>query len=807
MNTKKRLLYLVVVLVLTSLACSVERVLNPSQPTPTATSPSVPTDATEPTPTPITTPEPGVRVEGGDQAFNNGDYDLAIQEYSLAFENGATPEIQAAALLGLGRTYYSKGDLDNALIALTSAVTSYSGTTHQAALNFALGEVYEALNQPLDAAAAYSEYLAARPGLIDFYIYERIGDSYFQAGSYQQAIDAYVLALQSPQIGDTLYLNMLIADSYVELGDYGTALVTYQDAASRTGNDYTKAEAIRKSGDLEALLGNLEAAYGYYHQVVNDYPLAYDAYLSVVALLEAGQEVNELNRGLINYFIGQYGFAIDAFVRYINANPGNHSDTAHYYLGLAYVSNGQYQNAVDAWQDLIDEHVNERFWASAYDEMAYTQSIHLLKSDESIDTYLEFVDRSPLHERSPEFLYYAARTAERNFQLDQAARLWERIGTQFSTSDWAYDGLFQASIARYRLGEYDNAINLLRSSLALAGSSGEQAGAYFWIGKNYERLGNMAAAQEAWVQATTSDPTGYYSERARDILEGRAPFTPPDSYTFNYNVATARAEADAWMKETFPLLAAENLSDYTPLLSDPRLIRGTELWNLGQLEAARREFESYRLDIVGDPANTYRLANYLIEEIGLYRSGIIATWQVLNLAGYDDAGTFTAPKYFNYLRFGAYYSDIVIPVAQAYDFHPMFMYSVIRQESLFEGFVTSTAGARGLMQIIPATGDSIYRSNGWPVGYTSEDLYRPKVNVTFGGDYLDTQRSSFGGDYYLALAAYNGGPGNASTWSSLAEGDQDLLVEVIRFSETRNYIRSIYELFTIYRELYATGVE
>jgi soluble lytic murein transglycosylase len=806
MNRKKRLLILVVVLVVASLACSVERVLNPSQPTPTATFPFIPPDETEATPTPIATPEPGVRVDSGDQAFNNGDYDLAIQEYSLAFENGATPEIQAAALLGLGRTYYSKGDLDNALIALTSAVTSYSGTSHQAALYFALGEVYEALNQPLDAATAYGEYLSVRPGLIDFYLHERIGDSYYQAGSYQQAIDAYVLALQSPQIGDTLYLNMQIADAYFELGDYGTALVTYQDVASRTGNDYTKAEAIRKSGDIEALLGNMEAAYGNYHQVVNDYPLAYDAYLSVVALLDAGQEVNELNRGLINYFIGQYGFAIDAFVRYINANPGNHSDTAHYYLGLAYVANGQYQNAIDAWQDLIDEHVNERFWASAYDEMAYTQSIYMLKSDESIETYLEFVDRSPLHERAPEFLYYAARTAERNFQLDQAARLWERIGTQFSTSGWAYDGLFQASIARYRLGDYDAAINLLQSALAVAGTSGEQAGAYFWIGKNYERLGNMAAAEESWVQASTSDPTGYYSERAKDILEGRAPFSPPDAYTFNYNVATARAEAEAWVKETFPLLAGENLSDYTPLLSDPRLIRGTELWNLGQLEAARREFESYRLDILDDPANTYRLANYLIE-IGLYRSGIIAARQVLNLAGFDDAGTFTAPKYFNYLRFGEYYPEIVLPVAQAYDFHPMFLYSVIRQESLFEGFVTSTAGARGLMQIMPATGDGIFRDNGWPVGYTSEDLYRPKVNVTFGGDYLDTQRRYFDGNLYLALAAYNGGPGNATNWSALAEGDQDLLVEVIRFSETRNYIRSIYELFTIYRELYQTEAQ
>jgi soluble lytic murein transglycosylase len=801
MNKKSSLPLVLTVLLLASLACSVERVLFPSQPTPTATLPLVLTEVVNPTATPISTPQPGVRIETADRALFNGDFDLALKEYALAFENSASQDGQAAALLGLGRTYYRMGDLENALIALTSGVNAYSGASYGGAIYFTLGEVYEGLDQPLDAVAAFQEYLARRSGLIDFYIFERIGDNYFNAGSYQAAIDNYVMALQSPQIGDVLYLTMAIGDCYLGMGDPNTALLSYQDVAARTGNDYTRAEALRKSADIQLQLGNPEDAYAMYREVVDNYPLAYDAYLSVVALLDAGLEVNELNRGLINYFIGQYGFAVDAFVRYINANPGNHASTAHFYLGLAYVQLGSYQDAIDTWQALIDEHVNERFWAEAYDEIAYTQAVYQQDFDASIETYLAFVDRAPGHESAPEFLYYAARNAEIDYQLGTAANLWSRIGTQFSTSSWAYDGFFQAGIARYRLGEYATTISLMQSSLAVAGSSGEQAAAYFWIGKCYEKLGNPAAARESWLQASTSDPTGYYSERALDLMDGIGPFTPPANYSFSFDLPTAKTEAENWMITTFSIAAAEDLSDYTPLFSDPRVVRGTELWELGLLEEARREFESYRLAITADAANTYRLANYLIE-LGLYRSGIIATRQVLNLAGFDDAGTFNAPVYFNYLRFGAYYSEVVVPVAQAYGFHPMFLYSVIRQESLFEGFITSTAGARGLMQIIPATGDSIYRNNGWPPGYTSEDLYRPKVNITFGADYLETQLRYFDGDIYLALAAYNGGPGNAANWSSLAEGDQDLLVEVIRYSETRNYIRSIYELFDIYKNLY-----
>jgi soluble lytic murein transglycosylase len=176
--------------------------------------------------------------------------------------------------------------------------------------------------------------------------------------------------------------------------------------------------------------------------------------------------------------------------------------------------------------------------------------------------------------------------------------------------------------------------------------------------------------------------------------------------------------------------------------------------------------------------------------------------QILNLAGMSDADTLNAPAYLNRIRFGAYYSDLVMPLAKQYGFHPLFLFSVIRQESLFDGFVRSSAGANGLMQIIPATGEGIAADLGWPENYTQEDLNRPLVNLTFGVDYLDHQRAAFDGDLYAALAAYNGGPGNAQQWRLLAPDDPDLFLEVIRFAETRNYIRGIFELFNIYRLLY-----
>lgn len=802
MIKRKKLIFLMIfLLTLAASGCRFDRILNPALPTFTPEVLFTPIPTIPPTPTPIPTPEPGMRIESGDTALASGDYEQATSEYSLAYENSGSEEGKAAALLGLSHVYLDTHRYEAARDTILSAIAAYPNAKELAAFYFLLGETYEAMELPNEAAGAFQEYINIRPGLIDFYIYERIGDNYIQAENYQAAIEAYMQAIQAGALYDTLYLNLEIADAYLSMNDLPTALVAYEDVYNRTTNDYLKAEARRKMGDIYLAQENTESAYTAYHEVVENYPLAYDAYLSIVTLLDAGETVSDLDRGLINYFVGQYGFAIDAFVRYLRENPEEHSDVPHYYLGLSYQAQGNYALAIEAWREIADEHINERFWATAFDEIAYTQSVYLGNPDAAIDTYLEFVDRSPLDEAAPEYLYYAARTAERNLDLDQAARLWERIGTQFSTSSWAFDGLFQAGIAHYRLGEYEDAITAYQSSLGVADSRGNQAAAYFWIGKCYQKLNYTEAADDSFRQAATSDPTGYYSERASDMLEGIAPFSAPASYNLNTNLAAEKQTADEWMHTTFSIPASEDLNDTSSLNTDPRMVRGTELWNLRQYENARLEFESLRESVELDAAQTYRLANYLID-LGLYRTGIFAARQVLNLAGFDDAGTFNAPIYFNHLRFGAYYEDIVVAAAEENGFHPLFLLSVIRQESLFEGFVTSTAGARGLMQIIPATGDELARSKSWPSGYTSEDLYRPLVNIHFGATYLDQQRDYFGGEIPVALAAYNGGPGNAARWLELANGDMDLFVEVIRFSETRNYIRYIYELYTIYMNLY-----
>ncbi|MBU2610045.1 MAG: transglycosylase SLT domain-containing protein, partial [Chloroflexi bacterium] len=369
--------------------------------------------------------------------------------------------------------------------------------------------------------------------------------------------------------------------------------------------------------------------------------------------------------------------------------------------------------------------------------------------------------------------------------------------------------LFWAGIARYRTGDLDGALVTFQRNLILASAPEDQARAYFWIGKTQQKRGDAAAAQTAWQQAAALDPIGYYSERARDTLFSQSIFQPPPAYKLNFDLAADRRQAEAWMRIQFNLPADTDLGSPGALLpvglrQDPRLVRGSELWNLGLYDEARLEFEDLRKTAGENPADSYRLANYLLD-LGLYRVAISSIQQVLTLAGMETyTQMLAAPNYFNHVRYGLYYQDLILPAAQQDGFDPLFLFSVVWQESQFEGFVHSSAGARGLMQIMPATGQSIAQNMGWPLDYSSDDLYRPLVSVTMGADYLASWRDYFGGDLYVALAAYNAGPGNAEIWKNLAGGDPDLFVEIVRFEETRNYIRNIYEIYLVYRWLYGS---
>ncbi|HEY6731376.1 MAG TPA: lytic transglycosylase domain-containing protein [Solirubrobacterales bacterium] len=123
--------------------------------------------------------------------------------------------------------------------------------------------------------------------------------------------------------------------------------------------------------------------------------------------------------------------------------------------------------------------------------------------------------------------------------------------------------------------------------------------------------------------------------------------------------------------------------------------------------------------------------------------------------------------------------------------------AVIYSESKFRD-QTSSAGARGLMQITPEAADTIARNSN-ATTFELEDLGDPEINIRYGTFLLGEFLERYDGDEAAALSAYNAGPGNADEW-----GGANLTVEEIPFPETRAYVEEVLEKREEYRHEYGS---
>ncbi len=800
MNSTKRLIVLWVILALS--AC---QALPASAPTPTSTitpgGPS-PTPPPPPTSTPFPTPVPVARIDSGDQSLFYGDYDSAREQYLAAFNDSTDRALQAAALWGLGRTELADGNYQLVIETLTTLTTDYPESTYAARAYFLMGQAYEGLGQYGQSADAYNTYMTRVPGVLDAYAQEYRGDALTEAQDYSDALNAYTAALNASHLDDGLTLQIKIAQTRASFGDYAGALTLYDQISAATTNGYLNAQMDYLAGNAYKELGQTDEAYTRYLHAVENYPLSYYSYLSLVELVDANITVSDLDRGLVDYYAEQYDVALAALDRYIKDNSVN-DGTAHYYRALTLREIQRTQEAIDEFDLFIKGYPEHEHWTEAWEDKAFLEWAVQGDYAAGQKTLLDFVTTVPTSSSAADFLMSAARVVERDNRLEEAAQIWERVANEYPASDQVPTALFLAGIARYRLDDLSGALTTFQRDLLFTTANEDRARALLWIGITQQKLGENTAAEESWQQGQAVDPTGYYSVRARDLIIKRDPFESPPSTNLNPDLAQERKDAEAWMRIKFNLPSDTDLSGPGTLAQDPRFIRGTELWELGMYDEARLEFESLRESVSSNAIDSFRLANHLLG-IGLYRSAIFAARDVLTLAGLESqSDSLTAPAYFNHIRYGLYYHDLIIAEEEKYGLDPLFMFSVIRQESLFEGFVRSTAGAHGLMQIIPDTGAQIARELNWPPAYDADDLYRPNVSVRFGAYYMDKNRKLLDNNIYASLAAYNAGPGNAIVWNELANNDPDLLLEVIRFQETRDYIRYIYEIFSTYRSLYS----
>ena len=147
------------------------------------------------------------------------------------------------------------------------------------------------------------------------------------------------------------------------------------------------------------------------------------------------------------------------------------------------------------------------------------------------------------------------------------------------------------------------------------------------------------------------------------------------------------------------------------------------------------------------------------------------------------------------------YRSQVESIADEYELDRWLVFAIIRVESSFKARAESSAGARGLMQLMPDTAQWIVESAAFEM--TEAETWLPQNNIRLGCWYINWLRDYYNGDMVAGVAAYNAGIGNVNAWleEGLWDGRRKTLA-AIPFAETRRFVKNVYDSYDMYRRLY-----
>jgi len=578
-------------------------------------------------------------------------------------------------------------------------------------------------------------------------------------GRSQEAAAAADLALSAdlpPIVTAGALLD--IARAFETAGSLDDAIVWYERLFKESESSADQALARWRVGALSRLRGDPNWA-EHHLAVILDYPSAPAALDALADLREAGVSVDGYLAGLVYYRHLKDDEAQEAFEAYLDQDPpGPHDAEAAYYLAAVYERRGDEKAALDAYDDSLR--------------------------------------RDPDGQLADEAAWWRARLLEDLARYEAAISAYREFPRQYPDSPWASEAPFRGGVLLYKQRKYDEAVSVFGEARYLTADLDDVARARLWLAKAQRAAGHSDEATTILEDLADDEPSNYYSLRAAALLGQPLPSAESDEVDLTKASSIDWAAIDAWAASWLP---SSTPASPPAFLSDPRWARASELLDLQLLDEASGEFESLLEAYGTTSADLYSLTKALYP-LGLTQPSARAASRLL--AALPQPATDAAPADLFRLAYPVDYAPLLQSTGERTHTSPLLLAALIRQESFFDPWAGSSAGALGLTQVIPSTAQEIAAGLGLEGDFSDQDLLRPAISILFGAHYLSEQLEAFDGRLAPALAAYNGGPGNASRWLKAASEDEDLFLEEISFDQTRAYVRLVTENLVAYRVLY-----
>ena len=346
---------------------------------------------------------------------------------------------------------------------------------------------------------------------------------------------------------------------------------------------------------------------------------------------------------------------------------------------------------------------------------------------------------------------------------------------EFPESRYAAESLAQVFWQEYTKENYRKAVEIYKYHWEKYPQTKSRPFVAFWAAKAYKALKDENSAKAAFQNLIIDHPRDYYSYRAQQIMDSNKHwFKVPPSNQF--------ISIPSWTwPEVYKSITIKELYGADIL----------ELTNLGEYR--------FILDKAGDIKIDKDFKMWLEAKDGDVYQSIITASAALKL---EDVVNYEELKF--HYAYPLPYADLIADaISEHLKIDPMLAHALIQQESHYQKDIVSSAGAVGLMQLMPYTARALAASLKMRPPRVS-DLMEPENNIRLGVMYMEQVFEKFDNNMIYAVASYNAGPTAVESWIHKTPNmDPDLFVENIPYDETKNYVKKVLSNFWIYKQLYS----
>ena len=391
-------------------------------------------------------------------------------------------------------------------------------------------------------------------------------------------------------------------------------------------------------------------------------------------------------------------------------------------------------------------------------------------------TYLDMAIAYPKH--APQALVEKAKLLEALNSPKSAKDARQTLLTDYKDSEAAAEYRWEMASKKAQSGDLTTAWQWAQPIVTDNPDSAIAPKAGFWIAKWAQELRRPEDATTAYKSVLTRFPRSYYAWRSAVALGW-------DVGDFT----TVRDKVPQVVKA----------SKIIPPGGSPTF---QELYKLGLESEAWGQFQTE----ISDKSELSIADDFTLGLLKLDRGqnlrGINQIWYLQDRDSPEDKQQWQqlrqTPEYWQAL-YPFPYEDTILEWSKRRQLNPLLVTSLIRQESRFEPEIESWAGALGLMQVMPATGQDAAQT----IGLSDYSLTNPEDNVNIGTYYLDFTHKKYNNNSMLAVASYNAGPNAVAKWvSRYGLQDADEFVEKIPYKETKGYVESVFENYWNYMLIY-----